>query len=147
MCVEQVALGIFIVVDPLQILVRSRCANLAPRQTKLDFFRNDIDHVHFVPFEVLKLRLSLSIFAQYQLLLAIFRGPLLRMAANKSTLPAKVAVALDVEDWTLTVERGQILSAAFLKVLAEVVLELALAAEFAFLGRELVEQRTSTAEW
>ena len=75
----------------------------------------------------------------------MFSGALFGMAANKTALPAKMAVSPDLVDGTLAVESRQIFSATFLQVLAQIMLKLALVAESAFRSGELIGEGAGTA--
>jgi hypothetical protein len=55
------------------------------------------------------------------------------MAADESTLPAKVTEPFDGIDWTLAIEGSEIFSSAFLQILADIVFEFALFAKRALL--------------
>jgi hypothetical protein len=58
-----------------------------------------------------------------------------------------MARSFDFVNWTLTTEGCKILASSLLQILAEIVLELALIAKPALLGRELVEQSAAAAQW
>jgi hypothetical protein len=68
------------------------------------------------------------------------------VTANKATFPAEMTVPFHLVNWALATESSEILTAALLQVLAEIVLELTLIAKAAFLWRKLIVKHSSRAK-